>query len=205
MNTHRLSFLILFTGLLYIFIIPNVFEQSTIIVVFKVIPMLLIILFGLKIRERGVRNLVIHGLIVCAIADVAIAYSFIAGLVIFLIGHLLYIPAFWKYRKRTTLKWPFVAVAIYMVLMGWIFGSTLIGTAEQGLIVPVFFYIIVIGLMGIVAIKTRNQLAIIGACLFIVSDSILAWNKFVEPLSSSHVLIMSTYYAAQYCIARSRL
>ncbi|GAK07264.1 lysoplasmalogenase [Geomicrobium sp. JCM 19038] len=205
MTNRLLSFLILLSGLLYIFIIPNVFEQSTIIIVFKVIPVLLIILYGLKIRERGIRNLVMYGLIVCAIADVAIVYSFLAGLVIFLLGHLLYIPAFWKYRKHTTLKWPFIAIAIYMGSMGWIFGSTLIGTTEQSLVLPVFFYIIVIGLMGIVAIKTRNRLAIIGALFFILSDSILAWNKFVEPLSSSHILIMSTYYAAQYCIARSRL
>jgi uncharacterized membrane protein YhhN len=36
--------------------------------------------------------------------------------------------------------------------------------------------------------------------LFVFSDFILAWNKFVEPIEHSRILIMTTYYLAQYLL-----
>jgi uncharacterized membrane protein YhhN len=40
-----------------------------------------------------------------------------------------------------------------------------------------------------------------GAVLFVASDSILAWNKFVNHVPHSHLLIMGTYGLAQWGIA----
>lgn len=48
---------------------------------------------------------------------------------------------------------------------------------------------------------TGNAAAIIGGVLFVISDSILSWNKFNVAFSGP--LIMLTYYAAQFCIANS--
>lgn len=42
-----------------------------------------------------------------------------------------------------------------------------------------------------------------GALAFVVSDTILAFDKFVVPLPYAHPLIMLTYYAAQFGIALS--
>ena len=39
-----------------------------------------------------------------------------------------------------------------------------------------------------------------GAILFIISDSVLAINKFVQPVSLSTLIIMVTYIAAQWLI-----
>ena len=39
-------------------------------------------------------------------------------------------------------------------------------------------------------------LTALGATLFLVSDFVLAWNKFVASVPSSRILIMTTYYAA---------
>ena len=39
-------------------------------------------------------------------------------------------------------------------------------------------------------------LAALGATLFLLSDFILAWNRFVNSIPNSRILIMSTYYAA---------
>ena len=44
---------------------------------------------------------------------------------------------------------------------------------------------------------------LVGALLFIVSDTILAYNKFVSPLPMAKVMVMVTYYAGQYFIART--
>ena len=39
------------------------------------------------------------------------------------------------------------------------------------------------------------------ALLFVLSDSMIGWNRFVEPLPDADPLVMGTYYAAQYLFA----
>ena len=39
-----------------------------------------------------------------------------------------------------------------------------------------------------------------GAALFLLSDMILSWNKFVSPVPYSNILIMTTYYSGQLLI-----
>jgi uncharacterized membrane protein YhhN len=47
------------------------------------------------------------------------------------------------------------------------------------------------------------RLAAIGAVLFMVSDSLLAWDRFAGGVPARALLVLGTYYAAQWCIARS--
>ena len=61
--------------------------------------------------------------------------------------------------------------------------------------------------MAIMAVNRKGRvntlsfnLVIYGSILFVISDSILAYNKFVFPISYSGLAIMSTYMAAQYLI-----
>lgn len=74
---------------------------------------------------------------------------------------------------------------------------------DTALIAPVLFYITAIMLMAWAAFMTGNRCLIIGSLLFVISDSVLAWNMFVSPVSYSHLAIMSTYYGAQFFIAHS--
>ena len=76
-------------------------------------------------------------------------------------------------------------------------------TGDNALILPVLFYIFAIMLMTWSAIMSGNRGLIIGSLLFVVSDSVLAWNMFVTPVSFSHLAIMSAYYGAQFFIAHS--
>ena len=48
--------------------------------------------------------------------------------------------------------------------------------------------------------KPANQLVFFGALFFVISDSILALNKFYTPLKKSSFIIMFTYLVAQYLI-----
>ncbi|MDQ6597861.1 lysoplasmalogenase family protein [Bacillus salipaludis] len=50
---------------------------------------------------------------------------------------------------------------------------------------------------------SQNIWAIIGSILFVLSDSILSWNLFVSEIPYSDILIMTTYYTAQFLIAHS--
>jgi uncharacterized membrane protein YhhN len=45
-----------------------------------------------------------------------------------------------------------------------------------------------------------NWYILLGAIVFVSSDSILAFNKFYQPVMRSSFLIMVTYLAAQYLI-----
>ena len=48
-----------------------------------------------------------------------------------------------------------------------------------------------------------EYLAAIGALLFVISDCLIVYNLFVQPLQAQQFLIMSTYYAAQFLITLS--
>lgn len=80
------------------------------------------------------------------------------------------------------------------------------------MLIPVIFYIIVILLMAITAFlrqvkvsKISFVLVFLGAILFVISDSILALNKFYMPLSFSSISIMFSYALAQYFIVMGLL
>ncbi|EHB13463.1 Transmembrane protein 86B, partial [Heterocephalus glaber] len=51
----------------------------------------------------------------------------------------------------------------------------------------------------------RGGSASLGALLFAVSDAVLAWDAFVQPLPHSHLVTMATYYAVQALITLSVL
>ena len=73
--------------------------------------------------------------------------------------------------------------------------------------IPVLVYGIVISIMFLLAlhmlfIKNKNagKMMMFGALLFIVSDSILAINKFYQPFEYAGIAIMLSYGIAQLLI-----
>ncbi|WP_328591996.1 lysoplasmalogenase family protein [Bacillus salipaludis] len=66
-----------------------------------------------------------------------------------------------------------------------------------------FFCMLGDGLMCWTGFLSQNIWAIIGSILFVLSDSILSWNLFVSEIPYSDILIMTTYYTAQFLIAHS--
>ena len=69
---------------------------------------------------------------------------------------------------------------------------------------PVVFYVICLSTMGLLSTQRRGlpnaDWVLMGALLFILSDSLIAIDKFLHPLSGAAFWIMSTYAAAQYLI-----
>ena len=131
---------------------------------------------------------------------------FIPGLVSFLIAHLLYIALFrmgqrWFPSRR--------ALAITLGVGAVMYAYLWQGGLPAALRVPVAAYVIVIALMAAQAIGRatvlRDEAAVgvaIGAGFFMLSDSLLAVNKFVSPLPMAQVGVLSTYYLAQILIVR---
>ena len=52
-----------------------------------------------------------------------------------------------------------------------------------------------------VAQRAATLLRAAGATAFLLSDTILAWNRFRTPLPRGDLLVMITYYAAVFLIA----
>lgn len=68
---------------------------------------------------------------------------------------------------------------------------------------PVSAYVAVISVMVAAAIATGAPLAIAGAVVFMASDTLIAWNRFVEPMPWAGVAIMVTYHAGQAMLVLS--
>ena len=135
------------------------------------------------------------------------ALFFIFGLVCFLTTHILYIIYFISNssEKISLLKkYPLLIalVAVYGVSLVWLLFPHL-----AGLKIPVMVYAAVICTMLLCSLHIfykvtgpANMLYVSGALFFVMSDSLLAVNKFYQPLAYAGVFIMLTYCLAQYLI-----
>lgn len=134
---------------------------------------------------------------------------FIPGLLAFLCAHLAYLALFqcgrvWFPSRRALLATLGFGTLMYAVLWA--------GGLPVGLRAPVAAYVLVITLMAAQAIgralilRARGAtLVAVGAACFLLSDTLLALNKFVTPLPLASLWVLSTYYAAQILIVRGML
>lgn len=190
-------------GIIYIFFIPS--DPVSTKIIFKLIPMLLIILFAFLQpvgESKKYKTLILIGLTVCMLAD-GLIYWFIVGLITFLIGHIWYIFAFKQIKQISIPKWAIALLLVYGFSMVIWLAGTLWSQGDTVLAFAVIIYIVVILAMGWNAFQTANKYVIIGAILFIFSDSTLAINKFIVDVPFSHALIMISYYGAQFMFALS--
>ncbi|MFC7785380.1 lysoplasmalogenase [Rossellomorea sp. GCM10028870] len=205
MKNWLLPTLIGLMAILYIFVIPP--EPLTLKIVFKLIPMALIILYAflqLPAKPAPAMRFIIIGLFFCMLGDGFIALSFIAGLGAFLVGHVFYLMGFIKMsRINKTRLAALLPIGLYSFIIGRHLIIALQTEGNDGLVIPVVAYMLVISLMAFTAILTDNLWATAGSLLFVISDSILSWNMFVATIPYSDVLIMTTYYSAQFLIAKS--
>jgi uncharacterized membrane protein YhhN len=157
------------------------------------------------------RWMVVAALVFSWAGDVFLIWDnmFIFGLVAFLIAHLFYIIA---YHQTGAAKGELRPLDIIKFLL---LGSILIWLIYPGLgsmMLPVLVYALVLLGMGIWAHKRRGStsansftLVSIGVVLFVISDGMIAVNKFAFEIPAERILIMSTYMTAQYLIVRGLL
>jgi uncharacterized membrane protein YhhN len=162
--------------------------------------------------------LIMAGLFFGWLGDVLLMFEniqpifFILGLIGFLIGHLFYIFYFKRIAAvdETTKKgnlFFILPVAIYVMALLYLLFPSL-----GALKVPVIVYAIILSAMLCMAwwlyYKIDFNMAslfILGAACFVVSDSILAINKFYHSFAMAGFIIMSTYCTAQYLIVRGAI
>ena len=185
-----------FFSLIYIFVGDTIANSlgSTGAAIFKVVPIGLLIFLSLNVNANKWLSI---ALMFGACGDALLAYNlFIPGLAAFLIGHVFYINLWSKHfdaRKRfNVIPAIFFGAAISYFLMPYL----------GGMAIPVVIYIGVIALMAASASTSSlvNLWGILGVYSFLLSDLLIAWNRFVEPVPMSGLLIMATYYFAQAAI-----
>lgn len=128
---------------------------------------------------------------------------FMFGLVSFLLAHIMYIFVFLKDRNSSK-----SALGFILILMIYAFGLFYFLLDRLGeMLIPVLVYVTVILTMSATAFLREGSVpkisyifVLLGAILFMVSDSILAMNKFYAPIPFSNISIMLTYAMAQYFI-----
>lgn len=120
------------------------------------------------------------------------ANLFVAGLAAFLVGHLAYIDAF-----DAALGWRVVWSVVVLGAAAPV-GLRIVGAAPgMPLRVAVALYMVVIGVMAGSAVAAGLPIAVAGALLFMVSDSMIAWNRFVAPFANARLAIIVTYHVGQ--------
>lgn len=189
---------------LYIFLIPS--DPMSIKLLFKLIPMWLILIYGYlrsPVKRKRYHFYILIGLFFCMLGD-GLLSMFVIGLSAFLIGHLFYTASFLSRWHFSKLRFAIIIpLTVYGVYMGRELVHALIGDGKEGLIIPVILYLIVISFMAFSAMMTGHPWVILGSLLFVVSDSILSWNMFISDVTYSGPFIMTTYYAAQFLLAYS--
>ena len=174
--------------------------------------MLLLVFYKAGTSNKG---WLITGLFSSFLGDVFLLFEnknglfFILGLASFLITHFCYIIFFLKIRSSqiSLLRqqpWLGALVAAY--------GCSLVMLLYPNLgplKVPVMIYAFVICFMLVCSLhifykigRPANVYFVAGALCFVISDSLLAINKFISPFPLAGIFIMATYCVAQFCIVK---
>lgn len=117
---------------------------------------------------------------------------FAAGLIAFLLAHGAYIADF-----EGPYRWRLLWLAVILVLTIPVTRRLLSAIGDDAQRPAVAFYMLVISFMVASALASGGFFAIAGALLFFVSDGLLAWNRFVRPISQAHLYVMVTYHLGQ--------
>lgn len=157
---------------------------------------------------------VFGGLLLSVVGDVFMELAgfsntwFVSGLVSFLIAHICYIIAYLQDSRKLH---PLRSLPFFAFCLGLISFLLLNGKVGR-MSIPVVIYATVIGTMMWRAAarygepKLTNfslQMALVGACVFGASDSMIAINKFYAPIPGARYLIIVTYWVGQLGITAS--
>jgi uncharacterized membrane protein YhhN len=169
--------------------------------------------FVLQTREiqSDLKRWLLAGLLLSWMGDVLLIFAgydaiyFLLGLSAFLIAHIFYILLFHFIRLKENIKSRWWLVLPVVVYYGFII--SLLGPSLGDMRLPVRVYGIIISFMLMLGShmiystkKVAGYFIFSGALLFVISDSILAINKFYQSFELAGLLIMLTYGLAQLFI-----
>ena len=204
----------IYIAVLAVDLIAVYFDKETIRYLTKPLLMPLLVVYfvsALKTFTSPLKKWILLALLFSWFGDVLLMFEstssnyFMLGLAAFLVAHIFYIIFYESVIRKEKLSknyWWFLPVLIYYAVLIYVLSPHL-GDMK----LPVRIYGVVISYMLIQALQTsriKNKhaalLMILGAVFFILSDSLLALNKFYQPFDNAGIAIMVTYGIAQLLI-----
>jgi len=162
-------------------------------------------LLVLVIRDmRGFVRICLAGAMVGSVCgdillDLPYQNLFVFGLLAFLIAHLFFNVLFFRYAKRPSGYEKVIVTALVLFAGAMI---RLFYGIPRALYGPVVVYILVIIAMSIGAllVASEKRLLFWGAFLFVLSDFVLALNKFLVTIPHGRIVNITLYFIAQLVI-----
>ena len=156
-------------------------------------------------------GIAVVALVLCLEGDIALLPAidkFIVGLASFLLGHLAFIVLFVRYQM------PHRGLAVIAIGAAAVLAATAGRVIVRGAVRkdaamrwPVIAYLVVICAMTICGWATGRGLVIAGTTLFVISDTLLGWQRFVSNRDEDSVwrstAVMVTYHGAIAALALS--
>lgn len=142
----------------------------------------------------------VAALVMCIAGDVFLMLpsdAFVPGLASFAAAQVLFAASFVAEGPRAGRVWvALMLVVSCVVVLARRFIRALRNGGHRHLVAPVVLYMAVIAVMVVTGIAAGTSWAVVGAVLFLVSDSLIAENRFVSARPWHRVTIMVTYHGA---------
>jgi len=183
------------------------------------VPILLVAIYGASRDTKHKRSRVLINLafFFCFLGDVFLLEEsdssyFSFGLASFLIAHIFFIIFFYRLKPFTDKYRLYIFSCGLLILTYVLFLLFFVwsNVSRQSLEIPIAAYAAVLGFMTLTAAHTLNNKSIKhlasnffipGAVFFLLSDSLLAINKFSMPFDFSGIAVMVTYGIAIFLLA----
>lgn len=173
-------------------------------------PLLMPVLMGYYLSVSSqVNRFLLSALFFSLLGDILLldkSQYFVYGLGCFLISQLIYVALFFAAVKNGSISnWikAIVPFALYLLIL-----LRLLFPNLDAFFIPVLIYALAICLFGVISLmqvlenKFQAGWLLSGSVLFILSDSMIAINKFYQPFEGAGIAIMTTYVAAQFLIVQ---
>lgn len=209
MKRHKITkgLTILFFTVSILDIIGVAINSSLLQVIFKPMIMLsLMVLYYYSVEKKN--NWFLLALAFSFLGDVLLMDKnnlFLYGIAAFLMAQVIYIKLIVGQLNKSGVQQKILAIIPFAIFI-----IVLLGVLKDNLgefLIPVIIYGLTISIFGIVSLlnylSDRSKIALIllvGAVLFILSDSMIALFKFHDPKAIYPIATMITYVLAQYLI-----
>ncbi len=136
--------------------------------------------------------------------------NFIGQMGFFAVGHVWFIVYFVKRyfkkvepdRKLTGKAKGYLTMVLFctIALLCVVFFRVAPGAPAGIVRIGICIYALIISIMMVSALLQRSSLFALGAVLFVFSDFLIGWNRFVEPVPYGDYLVLVTYFLAQWLL-----
>ncbi|WP_019029270.1 lysoplasmalogenase [Colwellia piezophila] len=207
---------LVFITLAFGFILSTLFKPYPLSWAVKILPILLLIAITWQHTKRltapeqsNSTYYFLFGLLFSACGDFLLDYNthdwFIFGLGAFFIAHICYLISLKPFNNLPIVNKKPLILTTYVGFAALMFILFIDGLGE--LFIPVLAYMVVLLLMALATVFSHRSTLwlVLGGISFVLSDSLIGFDKFNSAILHSQLWVMATYYFAQYALVKGYL